>query len=99
GIEQQPHAKPSNGDWIEPASNAQQWRIVPARITVPAVSTTGSVGATVPATLALTLGQAASFGAFTPGVEHVYEAQTTADVLSTAGDAALSVSDPGHLTN
>ena len=28
-----------------------------------------------------------------------YTAQTTANVISTAGDAALSVSDPGHLTN
>ncbi len=59
----------------------------------------GGVGGTVPATLALTLGPAASFGAFTAGVEHTYTAQTTADVVSTAGDAALSVGDPGHLTN
>ena len=28
-----------------------------------------------------------------------YEASTTANVISTAGDAALSVADPGHLTN
>ena len=28
-----------------------------------------------------------------------YTAATTANVISTAGDAALSVSDPGHLTN
>jgi hypothetical protein len=59
----------------------------------------GGVGGTVPATLALTLGPAASFGTFTPGVEHTYTASTTADVVSTAGDAALSVSDPGHLMN
>ena len=58
-----------------------------------------AVGATVPATLSLTLGGAASFGAFTPGVGKDYTAQTTANVLSTAGDAALSVSDPGHLMN
>src|SRR4051812_5942356 len=99
GIEQQSPAAPSNGDWIEPAGKAQLWRIVPARITVPAIDANGGAGGTVPATLSLTLGPSASFGAFTPGVEHVYEAQTTADVLSTAGDAALSVSDPGHLTN
>jgi hypothetical protein len=53
----------------------------------------------VPATLALTLGPAATFGAFTPGVEKEYTANTSATVLSTAGDAALSVSDPGHMTN
>jgi hypothetical protein len=28
-----------------------------------------------------------------------YTASTSADVVSTAGDAALTVSDPGHLTN
>jgi hypothetical protein len=103
GIAQQAPATASNGDWIEPASKAQLWRIVPARITVPAVDTSGGVGGTVPATLSLTLGPAASFGAFTPGVAKVYEAQTTADVLSTAGDATLSVSDgdphPPHLMN
>ncbi len=59
----------------------------------------GGAGGSVPATLALTLGTPASFGAFTPGVEKTYTASTTADVLSTAGDATLSVSDPGHLTN
>jgi hypothetical protein len=59
----------------------------------------GGVGGTVPATLSLTLGPAASFGAFTPGVAKDYSASTTADVVSTAGDAALSVSDPGHLAN
>ena len=54
---------------------------------------------TVPATLALTLGAPATFGAFTPGVAKEYTATTTANVISTAGDAALTVSDPGHLTN
>jgi hypothetical protein len=57
------------------------------------------VGGTVPATLSLTLGSAASFGGFVPGVAKEYTASTTANVVSTAGDATLSVSDPGHLTN
>jgi M6 family metalloprotease-like protein len=57
------------------------------------------VGGTVPATLSLTLSGPASFGAFTPGADRTYEASTTASVISTAGDAALSVSDPGHLAN
>ena len=39
------------------------------------------------------------FGAFTPGVAKDYTASTTANVISTAGDAALTVSDPGHLMN
>jgi beta-galactosidase len=66
---------------------------------IPADIHDGTVGGTVPATLSLMLGPAASFGAFTPGVAHTYEASTTATVTSTAGDATLSVSDPGHLTN
>ena len=59
----------------------------------------GDVGGSVPATLSLTLGAPANFGAFTPGVERDYDASTTANVISTAGDATLSVSDPGHLAN
>jgi predicted deacylase len=57
------------------------------------------VGGTVPATLSLTLGAPASFGPFTPGVEKDYTASTPATVISSAGDATLSVSDPGHLMN
>ena len=55
---------------------------------------TGSVGGTVPATLALTLGAPIGFGAFTPGVERTYSASTTATVISSAGDATLTVVDP-----
>jgi X-Pro dipeptidyl-peptidase len=62
-------------------------------------SANGDVNGSVPATLSLTLGPAASFGAFTPGLDHDYTASTTANVISSAGDATLSVSDPGHLTN
>jgi hypothetical protein len=51
-----------------------------------------TVGGTVPATLSLTLGPPASFGAFTAGVAKDYTAQTSASVTSTAGNAALSVS-------
>jgi hypothetical protein len=51
------------------------------------------VGGSVPATLALTVGGPASFGPFTPGVEKEYTASTTATVTSTAGAAALSVSE------
>jgi hypothetical protein len=55
----------------------------------------GSAGATVPATLSLALGASAGFGAFTPGVAKDYEATLGATVTSTAGDATLSVVDPG----
>ena len=66
--------------------------------------TPGTVGAVVPATLALTLGAPAMFPPFTPGVANTYTASTTANVISTAGDATLTVTDPsptntGHLVN
>ena len=63
------------------------------------VETPGGAGGTVPATLSLTLGANASFGAFVPGVAREYTASTTANVISSAGDATLSFSDPGRLTN
>jgi PKD repeat protein len=53
------------------------------------------VGGVVPATLSLSLGSPASFGAFIPGVGASYTAGTTANVISSAGDALLSVTDPG----
>lgn len=59
----------------------------------------GTVGGTVPATLSLVLGTPAQFPAFVPGVEDDYTASTTAKVISTAGDATLSVGEPGHLAN
>ena len=62
------------------------------------------IGGIVPATLSLTLGTAASFAPFRPGSAGTYTASTTANVISTAGNALLSVSDPstthpGHLVN
>jgi hypothetical protein len=64
----------------------------------------GPVSGNVPATLALSLGAPASFGSFTPGVAKEYTAKTDATVISTAGDATLTVADPsstapGHLVN
>ena len=61
-------------------------------------------GGTVPATLSLSLGAPATFGAFTAGITKTYTAGTTANVISTAGDALLSVADTsstatGHLGN
>ena len=52
----------------------------------------------------MTLGQPASFGAFMPGKPQIYTASTTATVVSTAGDAALTLTDPsptapGRLVN
>jgi beta-glucosidase len=61
--------------------------------------TPGTVTGSVPATLSLTLGPAATFPAFQPGVDRTYDTSTTADVVSTAGDAALTASGPVHLTN
>src|SRR4051794_14031860 len=58
----------------------------------------GTVGGSVPATLSLSLGAPAAFGAFTPGVDRDYLASTTANVISTAGDATLSVADPSTVS-
>ena len=58
-----------------------------------------TVGGTVPAVLSLDVGGPASFGAFAPGVAQTYTATEPAVVTSTAGDAALGFSDPGHLAN
>src|SRR3954451_7710856 len=58
----------------------------------PAIGVT-QPSATVPATLSLTLGTPAAFGGFTPGVTKDYTATTTANVISTAGDASLSIID------
>jgi hypothetical protein len=65
---------------------------------------TTTPSASVPAQLALSLGSAPSFGSFTPGLAKTYTAAGTANVISTAGDALLSVTDPsstapGHLVN
>jgi hypothetical protein len=63
------------------------------------------IGGTVPATISLTLGSTpTTFGAFIPGVDANYDATQSATIISTAGDATLSVSDPsatatGHLVN
>ena len=62
---------------------------------VSAVSVEQPVGATVPATLSLSLGTPnANLGAFIPGVAGTYSSTIPANVISTAGDAALSVTDP-----
>ena len=47
-------------------------------VTVVETSTPGGAGGTVPATLSLSLGTPASFGAFVPGVGRTYNASTTA---------------------
>jgi hypothetical protein len=65
---------------------------------------TAPVGGSVPATLALTIGGPTTFGAFTPGVGRDYATTMAANVVSSAGDAALTVADPsatapGRLTN
>ncbi|MDA0164326.1 M14 family zinc carboxypeptidase [Solirubrobacter ginsenosidimutans] len=66
--------------------------------------TDAPVSGTVPATLSLSLGASASFGPFTAGVAKDYTATMSATVISTAGDATLTASDPsttapGRLVN
>jgi hypothetical protein len=64
----------------------------------------GDVGGGTPPTLNLTLGQPGVFAPFVPGIANDYTTTVTAQLLSTAGDAQLSVADPsatqtGHLVN
>jgi hypothetical protein len=97
---------PASGDAVSRAkvlAKAQElkdWMLV----LLGATSTSGSANGSVPATLSLTLGTPASFGGLTPGVGKTYTASTTANVISSAGDATLSVADPsanatGRLVN
>ncbi len=84
-----------NLNWVEFGGNG---------VTVQHTDVPGQVGGAVPATLSLSLGTPAAFGAFTPGVAKTYAATSTATVISSAGDATLSVADPssvatGHLVN
>jgi hypothetical protein len=79
-------------------------RIARGELVNRSLCTQGGVGGSVPATLSLTLGGPATFGAFTPGVARDYDASTTANVISTAGNANLAVADQsanatGHLVN
>jgi lysophospholipase L1-like esterase len=92
-----------SGDHLHPndAGNAKladaiTWLDDPA---LPISQAQTNVGAAVPATLALTLGAAPTFGTFVPGVAREYTASTTATVTSTAADATLTTGDPGHLIN
>ena len=85
-------------------NGATVWKTAAAPEIIPAVNVDGDVGGSVTPTLDLTLGAPATFGAFTPGLDRDYDASTTANVISTAGDATLTVSDAsanatGHLVN
>ncbi len=98
-----------------PAVEARRWRVLVTPTTgygvgvkelqlfAPvAVEQPGEVGGEVPATLSLTVGGPASLGAFTPGVARDYETTLGANVISTAGEATLTVHDPagtGRLVN
>ena len=89
--------------WFAVDIRGNQSALQTQRFLIAADQKDGSVGGSVPATLSLTLGAPATFGAFTPGVAREYTASTTATVISTAGEATLNVADPGanpgHLLN
>ncbi|WP_372517991.1 fibronectin type III domain-containing protein [Solirubrobacter ginsenosidimutans] len=98
-----------NVSWCGPDSGASPAQPVGSTVDKTVIyrgitDTPGSVGGSVPATLSLTLGTPASFGPFLPGIAKDYTAQTTATVVSSAGDATLTASDPsstatGRLVN
>jgi hypothetical protein len=92
GVEQ----RPPKARWLTFADGPGGRALGPAPAAAEFVS--APVGGTVPPTLSLAV-TPASFGAFTPGVAREYVATSTATVTSTAGDATLSHSAPGHLVN
>ena len=82
----------------------QVHRTMTGTIDVVGTSAPGSVAGSVPATLSLGIGAAASLGNFVLGVPADYTASVAATVTSTAADAALTAADPsptapGHLVN
>jgi aminopeptidase N len=83
----------------------KQWLYTPGKPSesycycVAPATNTSTVGGSVAATLALTLGTPPPFAPFVPGVAKDYTTATSATVISSAENATLSVSDPGHLTN
>ena len=83
----------ARGQLLAKANELRQWMLA-----LGADNETGTVGGTVPATLALSLGSAPAFGAFTPAIARDYETVGTATVTSTAGDAVLSVLDPSSVS-
>ena len=88
--------------WFATDLKGNQSAVQTQRFLIAADQKDGTVGGSVPATLSLTLGAPATFGAFTPGVAREYTASTTATVISTAGDATLpsrTRPNPGHLVN
>ncbi len=75
----------------DPANPATQDNFRSATITI---GENLNVGAPVPAVLSLSLGGPATFPSLVPGVGQDYTASTNASVVSTAGDALISVADP-----
>ena len=74
------------------------------RLLVGATDAPGTVGGTVPATLSLSLGDSGHLRPVHGGRRIATTSPRPANVISTAGDASLSVSDPssdhpGHLVN
>jgi hypothetical protein len=90
--------------WFSEDFKGNREAVKSQRLLVAADDADGGAGGSVPPTLALSLGTPAAFGAFSPGVPKDYTAGTTANVISTAGNGLLSVSDPsstntGQLVN
>jgi beta-glucosidase len=74
------------------------------RVALTSIDEDGGPTGEVPPTLALSLGASAPLGTFVPGLAKDYTASVAANVISTAGNAALTVVDPssnapGHLVN
>ena len=81
--------------WMSVDIKGNQEAVQSQRLLVAADDAEGNVGGTVPATLALSLGAPAIVQPVHAGHRlRDYTASTTANVISTAGNAVLSVADP-----
>jgi hypothetical protein len=97
-------AGPDGHVWFTESAAATGNRIGRLLVTTVEVPVQGGAGGAVPAALTLSLSPAGALGPFMPGVARAYDASMTANVISTAGDATLTVADPsatatGHLVN
>ena len=89
--------------WFSEDIKGNREAVKTQRFLIAADQENGTPGGNVPATLSLGLGTPATSGR-SPGRPKDYKAGTTASVISTAGNATLSVSDPsptatGRLVN
>jgi hypothetical protein len=80
-------------NFVVTAKNAEGATLATSTVAYQVTESGGGGGGEVPATLDLTLGTPTAFAPFVPGVARDYTSTLTAQILSTALDATLTVGD------